>query len=792
MKFTRLVGCLAAILCCASTARGAITIRFWSGLAMGDDRWSTANNWSNGVPVAGDDLHFTLGLPHAITSDNYTNGTTFNSITFVYNGGGGANGYTLISNSIALNAGISAINNSSFGFSDTVDNALLLNSNQTFSVGGASDFLYLKGPINLNGKNLTFDIASTSEAQVQAVISGSGALLKSSPGTLVLFSNNTYTGSTTLNGGTLEIDGTQPASPVVLNAGTLTGKGTVGTITSTGSGGPGSIVLNPSGTVNIITCSNVSLNAATTFTANLIGPNTGVYNQLNVHGSVTLNNATLSVSPGFTPAVGEIFIIIANDGADPVSGTFSGLPEGTIFSAGGLLFQISYAGFDGNDVVLTRYGLRTVTNTADSGDGSLRAVLAAAADGDTINFAPNVTGTITLTNGELLVAKSVTISGPGPAVLVVNGNSATRVFHVTNAANAFIFGLGIAHGMSVGTPVNGGGIRVDASTLTLSNCTVSANQFSGIYNNHSALTLVNCTVIGNQAFADGGGVYSDGSSGNATFTAIGCTFNNNAASGLGSVGGAIFNYDSTGSATLLVSNSTFTGNSASEGGAIYHATGTATGPSTLIVRACTFGGNSSPNGGSAIFMNAASTARLGNTILKTTTGITILNNGGSFTSDGFNLSGDNGGGFLTNATDQINTDPLLGPLADNGGPTPTHALLPGSPAIDRGKSFGLTTDQRGEPRPFDFASITNAVGGDGSDIGAFEVGRPTLNIQEVGNAAVLSWPYYYTNLTLQSSTNLGSSTNWVNASGSASLIGSQYWQTNSPIADNKFFRLRGN
>ena len=62
----------------------------------------------------------------------------------------------------------------------------------------------------------------------------------------------------------------------------------------------------------------------------------------------------------------------------------------------------------------------------------------------------------------------------------------------------------------------------------------------------------------------------------------------------------------------------------------------------------------------------------------------IFNNGGTVTSDGYNLSSDDGGGYLTGPGDQINTDPLLSPLQDNGGPTFTHALLPGSPAIDAG------------------------------------------------------------------------------------------------------------
>src|SRR5207244_433024 len=109
-------------------------------------------------------------------------------------------------------------------------------------------------------------------------------------------------------------------------------------------------------------------------------------------------------------------------------------------------------------------------------------------------------------------------------------------------------------------------------------------------------------------------------------------------------------------------------------------------------------------------------------------GGTILNNqvnvGGnrSITSDGYNLVSDSGGGDFTSAGDQINTNPQLDPmgLQDNGGLTPTVALVYGSPAIDQGVSFGLTTDQRGVARPFEDPNIPNASGGDGSDIGAYE------------------------------------------------------------------------
>jgi hypothetical protein len=105
-----------------------------------------------------------------------------------------------------------------------------------------------------------------------------------------------------------------------------------------------------------------------------------------------------------------------------------------------------------------------------------------------------------------------------------------------------------------------------------------------------------------------------------------------------------------------------------------------------------------------------------------------------FTSAGSNLVGANIDAIQQNLVESrevlvggtidglpLTADPRLGPLQSNGGLTPTHALGTGSPAIDAGAAFGLTTDQRGQPRPSDFAALANA--GDGSDIGAFELGN---------------------------------------------------------------------
>ena len=130
----------------------------------------------------------------------------------------------------------------------------------------------------------------------------------------------------------------------------------------------------------------------------------------------------------------------------------------------------------------TQAATMTVTNTNDSGAGSLRQAIADAHDGDTIDF--GVTGTITLTTGELLVNKSVTINGPGLDNLTVDGNHATRVFHVSGGVTATIDGLTITNGQASGFSHSDGG--------------------GGIYNYQSTLTVSNCTLSGNSAHSGGG------------------------------------------------------------------------------------------------------------------------------------------------------------------------------------------------------------------------------------------------------------------------------------------------
>jgi hypothetical protein len=125
------------------------------------------------------------------------------------------------------------------------------------------------------------------------------------------------------------------------------GSGTVGALTVDGG------VLAPGGSPGVLTCSNLNLVRSSRLEVEINGPTVGTgYDQVNVRGTVTISNATLRVTVGYTPAVGAKFTIIKNDGLEAVAGTFTGLREGASFKVGAVTFQISY-GTLANDVVLT-------------------------------------------------------------------------------------------------------------------------------------------------------------------------------------------------------------------------------------------------------------------------------------------------------------------------------------------------------------------------------------------------------------------------------------------------------
>jgi predicted outer membrane repeat protein len=367
-----------------------------------------------------------------------------------------------------------------------------------------------------------------------------------------------------------------------------------------------------------------------------------------------------------------------------------------------------------------------VTNTDDSGTGSLRDALATAVDGDIID-ATGISGTILLTSGELQITHAVTINGPGAGSLAVDGNGTFRVFdNLTSGASISDFSItnGSASGDNGGGVFNEGG---NSATLRLSDCIVTGNSADfggGIFNLNGAVTLNNCTINGNVAAFSGGGIVNSASDAAASLTITNSTISDNSATandGGGILNGAAGTVASL--ASVIVSNSTLSGNSATgNGGAIASVSDSPNAARTTITNS-TISDNSAIASGGGIYNQGTADFQIGNTILNAGSSGTNIFNGGRATSLGYNLSSDDGAGVLTGTGDQINTDPLLGPLQDNGGPTFTHELLPGSPAIDAGDpAFAPppSFDQRGPG----FDRVVNGR----IDIGSFEVqtgGTPT-------------------------------------------------------------------
>ena len=386
----------------------------------------------------------------------------------------------------------------------------------------------------------------------------------------------------------------------------------------------------------------------------------------------------------------------------------------------------------------------TVTNTNDSGPGSLRQALGDANDGDAISFA--VIGTIRLTTGGLLIARNVTISYPGINQFSVDGNQALFVFGVLPGKTVAISGLTVTNGqfgvwneqgtLSVSSCMVSGnsavGLYNHEGTLTVNNSVASLNSAGGLGNDFGVLSVTSCIVSGNGSYGLGNNGFElpppdihsssgafltidnsiiSGNSGSGVWNTGSVTILNSTLTGnsvQGDFGGGIRSgsFKAVGSVVTVI-NSTISGNSAQDGGGISNDYGllsivnsTISGNSaggggggignyagTVQIANSTINGNSAGSGG-GIYNEAdqyGGIVETGNTIFDAgISGENIFNNGGTVTSHGYNLSSDDGGGYLNGPGDQINTDPLLGPLQDNGGPTLTHAPLPGSPAIDAG------------------------------------------------------------------------------------------------------------
>ena len=362
-------------------------------------------------------------------------------------------------------------------------------------------------------------------------------------------------------------------------------------------------------------------------------------------------------------------------------------------SAATLLF--SYIGMSVDAATLTVTSSADLGGSCPSANCSLRQAVASAASGDTINFSLPANTAITLTTDSLVIGKNLTITGPGANLLTVQRSSASgipafRIFRVAAGVTATISGLTMTNGLGqstsgIGDNGDGGGV-FNQGTVTIRNCAIVANRAQGdgegggLFNS-SNMTVVNCLLSGNDSVF-GGGAYNTG-----TMALTNTTLSENTAPAFH--GGGLDNE----AGTLTINNCTIAANSGNIGGGVYIGGGTVNLQSTLI---------------------ASNTAATSNPDVH-----------GTLTSQGYNLISNTTGATITGSAtgNQLNVDPNLDlTLRDNGGPTKTHALLSGSRAIEGGISpVGTTTDQRGFARPVDDPGIANASGGDGTDIGAYEV-----------------------------------------------------------------------
>lgn len=356
-----------------------------------------------------------------------------------------------------------------------------------------------------------------------------------------------------------------------------------------------------------------------------------------------------------------------------------------------------------------------VTATSDSGEGSLRqAVLNAnaIAGADTITFAGSTftdttPDTITLTTGVMDITTDVTLVGPGPKLLSISGNNASRILSLT-AGIQRISGITFTGGNDTANGGGGGGGAISAAG--------------------GSVSIINCAFVSNVSAVGGGAIINY-----YNLSVTGSSFSGNS----GPWGGAIANATD-GSFALestVVTNSTFSGNSGTQGGGgIYNSNG------LLTLKNCTITGNNSPVGsGILTYGDLYTRTDAGNTLIAGNTGSADVSRAGTsgtaFLSLGGNLIGNTG--TITDFTatgDQVGTsaspiNPNVGPLADNGGATLTHALLPGSPALNGGLVANIPADtldldgdtDATEPIPYDQrgTGFIRSVGT--PDIGAFEL-----------------------------------------------------------------------
>jgi Right handed beta helix region len=307
----------------------------------------------------------------------------------------------------------------------------------------------------------------------------------------------------------------------------------------------------------------------------------------------------------------------------------------------------------------------TVSNTNSTGSGSLAQAMSDAFTHPGLDriFFSGLSGTIGLTSDLTAVDQPLEVHGPGANVLTISGNNAHRIFNVTSGGDMIVSGLTMTNGNPSGS---GGAVLNSSGTVTIQDSNISGNTGygGGIFSAYGTLTVQRSTISGNNTY------------------------------------GIRTRYDDD-----TIQDSTIAGNT-SAGVRVSH--------ESPDIQNSTISGNT----GSGIFAFYSGVYLTSTVVANSGAGSDIYNYFGTsaFSAD-FSLIEDDGGNTLTGSNNITGADPALGGLAFNGGPTPT--MRPSNTSLLLDKGSGTGTDQRGQPRPFDIASIPNV--GNGADIGAVEL-----------------------------------------------------------------------
>ncbi len=422
-----------------------------------------------------------------------------------------------------LNAGtLSVASDSNLGGGE-----LSLSEGVTLRVTGATD---IDNDINLSGgmpgtATVQADAAVTLSGDISGMGSSTG-LAKAGIGTLTLSGTDTYTGATQVAAGALLVNGalTGTSAVTVAAGATLGGSGSIGSLANRGA-----VTVESGGTIaagtgpGVLTLNNgLTVESGGTIAADVIGATVGTgYDQIKVYGAVNITGATLSINFGsFTPSAGGSFTLIDNDLADAVVGTFNGLAEGALVTIGGVDFNISYVGGDGNDVVLLG---DTTPPAAPSSPVMAAASDTGASDSDGITAAttPTFTGTaeagstVTLydTDGTTVLGSTIATGGNWSitASAMIDGAHAVTAKATDAAGNTSIASSGLSVTIDTGAPgAPGTPVLATASDTGASNTdnltNVTTPTFTGTAEAGSTVTLYDTdgtTVLGS-TIATGG------------------------------------------------------------------------------------------------------------------------------------------------------------------------------------------------------------------------------------------------------------------------------------------------